>query len=153
MEEQLTGSLFTIHRFFGGYTVKTVPYPLGCGAIFCFWERKDSFRRAGGGIEGGKEIAGKRGAHCVPGGTPAGRMPPQSSGGKAAGTCAPGFRIQTSAVSRRPLPIYGGASFFWENVLKKRLFTASFRAICSYRPRALCSRAVNSSFPQTTGTG
>ena len=102
-----------------------------------------------------KPIARKRGAgaHCVPGGTPAGRMPPQSSGGKAAGTCAPGFRIQTSAVSRRPLPIYGGASFFWENVLKKRLFTASFRAICSYRPRALCSRAVNSSFPQTTGTG
>ena len=53
-----------------------------------------------------KPIARKRGAgaHCVPGGTPAGRMPPQGSGGFAAGTCAPGFRIQVLFGLRRPLP-------------------------------------------------
>ncbi len=37
----------------------------------------------------------RAGAHCVPGGHACGAAAPQSSGGRAAGTCAPGLRIHT----------------------------------------------------------
>lgn len=48
----------------------------------------------------GQERIREFGAHCVPQGTPAGD-PPQSSGGKTAGTCAPVHRIRPWLRQRR----------------------------------------------------
>ena len=48
----------------------------------------------------GQERIRELGAHCVPQGTPAGD-PPQSSGGKTAGTCAPVHRIRPWLRQRR----------------------------------------------------